>query len=340
MTLVRPTVQLLCGDSIEVLRTMPDESVQTCVTSPPYYGLRDYGVDGQYGLESTVEEYVARMVEVFAEVRRVLRPDGTLWLNLGDSFIANPKGNLNGQDKSGLTSTRTQENAPVGVRKNGLGLKTKDLIGIPWRVAFALQANGWWLRSDIVWAKPNAMSESVTDRPTRAHEFVFLLTKAERYWYDADAIREKARGVARAGKNSRANVDRTPAAGTRKQDAIAKRTYVGFNDRWRERPVENRNARSVWAVATKPFPEAHFAVMPEELVERCTLAGAPEGATVLDPFSGSGTTAMVAARLGRNAIGIDLNPEYIAMAQRRVAPYVAQARLDTNAIPPAGGDAA
>ena len=185
-----PTWEIRLGDVMERLREMAPESVHCCVTSPPYWGLRNYGVDGAYGLEPTLDEYICQMVEVFREVRRVLRKDATLWLNLGDAYTASPKGSLNGQDKSGLTSTKTQEHSPVGVHKRGNGLKPKDLIGLPWRVALALQADGWWLRSDIVWHKPNPMPESVTDRPTRAHEYVFLLSKSARYFYDADAIRE------------------------------------------------------------------------------------------------------------------------------------------------------
>ena len=267
-----PTRQkIIPGDCIAGLRTLPDASVNCCVTSPPYWGLRDYGHDGQIGLESTPEEYVARMVEVFREVRRVLRDDGTLWLNLGDSY------------------------------KGG-----KQLVGIPWRVAFALQADGWWLRQDIIWHKPNPMPESVRDRCTKAHEYVFLLTKSERYYYDAEAIKEPAKcsseGIRFGGRKYGDSNDPKHAT---KSGNVSKEYSVA-------------NKRSVWAVATKPYSGAHFAVMPPDLVEPSIKAGCPEGGTVLDPFAGSGTVLAVAAELGRNAIGCELNAEYIALAERRI----------------------
>jgi DNA modification methylase len=345
------------GDCRAVLATLPDESVQCCVTSPPYWGLRDYGVEGQIGLEPTPEEYVANMVEVFREVRRVLRPDGTLWLNLGDCYCSTDKwgGGVGGNTgKQTVAADGTVPSWAVRARKEPIaGLKPKDLVGIPWMLAFALRADGWWLRSDIVWHKPNPMPESVTDRPTKAHEYVFLLTKSATYFYDADAIQEKA-----------------------------------------TREATGRNARSVWTISTKPFAGAHFAVMPWDLAERCVLAGtsaegqcsacgAPQereterikeddgpgpevgegrkelhgptysrhrqsipggqslvtpgevhtmgwrstcscGAetvpqTVLDPFAGAGTVGMVARRHGRRFIGIELSPVYAAMARERIA---------------------
>jgi len=267
--------RLIPGDCIAGLRTLPDASVHCCVTSPPYWGLRDYGHDGQIGLEKTPDAYVARMVEVFREVRRVLRDDGTLWLNLGDSY-------------AGSTMTAN--------------LKQKDLVGVPWRVAFALQADGWWLRQDIIWHKPNPMPESVRDRCTKAHEYVFLLTKSERYFYDAEAVSEESVGRERFGNwiKGQPCPDR--------QD----------NHRQDMTPTTTRNRRSVWTVTTKPYSGAHFAVMPPDLVEPCIRAGCPEGGTVLDPFAGSGTTLAVAAELGRNAIGCELNPDYIELAERRI----------------------
>ena len=307
-------VQIIQGDCRDVLVTMPDESVHCCVTSPPYWGLRDYGVDGQVGLEATIQEYVAQMVSVFREVRRVLRPDGTLWLNLGDSYATGTSSNRK--------PTRTGEhgywkNPDIAERINGAssGLKPKDLCGIPWRVAFALQADGWWLRQDIIWAKPNPMPESVTDRCTKAHEYLFLLSKGPKYFYDAEAIKEAAIEPIRAREagNGESAVDRK----TRGFDNCMGNTG-------------NRNKRSVWTVATAPFPEAHFATFPPELIEPAIKAGCPQGGTVLDPFGGAGTTGLVADRLQRNAILIELNPTYAEMARRRIcndAPLFAEASL-------------
>jgi len=383
--------RIIQGDCIEGLRTLPDASVHCCVTSPPYWGLRDYGHDGQIGLESTPEAYVARMVEVFREVRRVLREDGTCWLNLGDSYANQKSGDTYsgfndryfGRETDGGKQAKTVSSANVG-RLDLSGLKPKDLVGIPWRVAFALQADGWWLRQDIIWHKPNPMPESVRDRCTKAHEYVFLLTKSERYFYDAEAVKVEA------------------------STATAERNKHGFNgafkgqfkgtpgeERWQDgRPIEQpkfaadgkANRRSVWTVTTKPYKGAHFATMPPDLVEPCILAGTseegccphcgspwarvterkkltrprpnaytkrqgdegtgnscansvagvavetkgwqptckcqehrPEPCLVLDPFAGSGTTLAVAARLGRSGIGCELNPEYIALAEQRIA---------------------
>jgi len=304
------------GDALEVLRGLPSESVHCCVTSPPYWGLRDYGVEGQLGLESTPEAYVERMVEVFREVRRVLRDDGTLWLNLGDSYTKNKSNNGGYSEKSTLQGftrpdTKGRQADESGLRiKLSHGLKKKDLIGIPWRVAFALQADGWYLRSDIVWYKPNAMPESVTDRPTKAHEYIFLLSKSSKYYYDAEAIKEP---LARPEEPLR----KTPAVfgGQNKHDGYGTRKYSGNEY---VGTYTGRNKRSVWIVSTKPFPEAHFAVFPPDLIEPCILAGCPVGGTVLDPFLGSGTTLLVARRLGRSGIGIELNPDYCAMASRRI----------------------
>jgi len=254
-------------------------SVQCVVTSPPYWGLRDYGIQEQLGLEAIPEGYVAALVDVFREVWRVLRDDGTLWLNLGDCYNAynGGSGPSSRIDHPLNERNRQKPSVPTGFGLRNKGLKPKDLVGIPWRVAFALQADGWYLRSDIIWAKPNPMPESVTDRPTKAHEYIFLLTKSERYVYDAEAIKEE--GVV-----------------------------------W-----YSRNRRSVWVIPSQPYPEAHFATFPEALVEPCVLAGSPEGARVLDPFAGSGTVGQVCHRLGRRFVGLELSPAYCRLAYARTA---------------------
>jgi DNA modification methylase len=317
--------QLYQGDALETLKQMEDESIHCCVTSPPYWGLRDYGVDGQLGLEPTPDEYVAKMVEVFREVKRVLKKEGTLWLNLGDSYAGSMKGiGADGQSYAGQKQATNK--GSVGIyqdkppKANEIGLKPKDLIGIPWRVAFALQADGWWLRSDIIWHKPNPMPESVTDRPTKAHEYIFLLSKSSKYYYDADSIREplSEQRAKQAGKL----VDPGNDAKKRKKqiEHDKKRGSGGHFDghKWQMNPL-GRNKRSVWTVATKPFKEAHFATFPPELPEICIKAGCPESGTVLDPFAGAGTTLYVAEQLGRNSIGIELNPDYCNIIRRRMA---------------------
>lgn len=364
-------IQILTGDCRDVLRTLPEESVHCVVTSPPYFGLRDYGtgqweggdpscahapsglsvdaknagaaapngklsardaailrgecpcgairIDRQIGLEPTPAEFVAIMVEVFREVRRVLRSDGTLWLNLGDSYAA----------KGGR-----------GQRASDYGVKPKDLIGIPWRVAFALQADGWYLRQDIIWSKPNPMPESVRDRCTKAHEYLFLLSKSPRYYFDAVAIAETAAradipGVSgwAVGGGSHSAVDhakgdRANTHAASKRNSFARATKASAGDHGQtpqHRPgreeinyAGRRNKRSVWTVPTQPFREAHFATFPTALVEPCIRAGCPKGGTVLDPFGGAGTTALVADRLQRDAVLIELNPDYAAMARRRI----------------------
>jgi len=312
------THRIIQGDCIEGLRTLPDASVHCCVTSPPYWGLRDYGHDGQIGLESTPEAYVARMVEVFREVRRVLRDDGTLWLNLGDSYAATTKGS-GGTGKSTLIGTPNDENGQIFTpRRLEIGsLKPKDLVGIPWRVAFALQADGWWLRQDIIWHKPNPMPESVRDRCTKAHEYVFLLTKSERYYYDAEAVSEAATHAGKTVKTNGAAGMEGFGDGMRTRAGFARGIVVG----------PTRNRRSVWTITTKPYSGAHFAVMPPDLVQPCILAGCPEDGTVLDPFAGSGTTLAVAAELGRSGIGCELNPEYIELAEQRIAKVKAKTPL-------------
>lgn len=296
------------GDALEVLKTIPDESVHCCVTSPPYYGLRDYGVGGQIGLEDTPEKYVGKLVQVFREVRRVLRDDGTLWLNLGDSY--NGSGGAGGDYSPG----GLKEGQPKYPGRRIKGLKPKDLIGIPWMIAFALRSDGWYLRSDIIWHKPNCMPESVTDRPTKAHEYIFLLSKSQRYYYDADAIREPVMSELTQQKVS------FKRNNSKRERAIPGQKYGTHRPNRNDTPVrDTRNKRSVWTVATKPFPKAHFATFPLKLIEPCILAGCPAGGTVLDPFVGSGTTLLVATQYHRKSIGIELNPEYIEIAKQRLS---------------------
>jgi DNA modification methylase len=285
------------------------------VTSPPYFGLRDYGCEGQTGLEETPDAYVAELVAIFREVRRVLRNDGTLWLNIGDSYAGGGGFSLNAPSSA---DSKSGKYGKLGALKSGGikpcgDIKSKDLIGIPWLLAFALRADGWWLRQDIIWSKPNPMPESVRDRCTKAHEYLFLLSKSARYHFDAKAIAERAIGPAGGNVKPPASFE---------DDPIKHRTKAGL---WRsqERARQNggfefRNKRSVWEITTQSFPETHFATFPPALVEPCILAGCPVGGTVLDPFAGAGTTGLVADRLGRNAILIELNPEYAAMAHRRI----------------------
>ena len=363
-------IRLLQGDCREVLGTLPAESVQCCVTSPPYFGLRDYGtgqweggsagcnhivgeirtglgmvalgekyrgggkkaaaskpmmakdlcpkcgatrLDNQIGLEQTPAEYVAQLVEVFREVRRVLRPDGTCWVNLGDAYANGGKwgGSTGGKHVGGREGTE-------GYRvKRHTGLKPKDLMGIPWRVAFALQDDGWWLRADIIWSKPNPMPESVRDRPTKSHEYLFLFAKAERYFYDAKAIAEPLQTDPKENYPARAKVTGrgTQSYTTAHNGAPSQDKSGGFP------PADDltRNARSVWTIATQPYSEAHFATFPAELARRCILAGTRPGDTVLDPFAGAGTTLLVADREKRDGIGIELNPDYVELARRRIS---------------------
>ncbi len=407
---------LYTGDVLAVLREMEAESAHCVVTSPPYYALRDYGVPGQIGLEENPEAYIAKMVEVFREVRRVLRSDGTLWLNIGDSYAGSgkgPSGNIQGEASCGvrIRSVHGESGHTSGVTPPE-GYKAKDLMGIPWMLAFALRADGWYLRSDIIWSKPNPMPESVTDRPTKAHEYLFLLSRSARYFYDAEAIREPAQ----IWTGQAATFDRDHGKAT--ENLVPGQTHAQHRVRkpagWdtgagahgsvhrdgRAKEIEyteggpaGRNRRTVWTIATEPYPEAHFATFPRKLVQPCILAGCPEhacpkcgapwekqfehtpmvfkhsareeakhaaglvtalhgtlvkpaenrvvgehptcdcslppiGGIVLDPFGGSGTTAEVALEYGRRAILIELNPEYVELQKRRLAPVAGRPLLD------------
>lgn len=258
------------GDALHALRLLPSNSIQCVVTSPPYWGLRDYGIDGQIGLESTLPQFINHLVAIFGEIKRVLRNDGTLWINIGDGYTSGNRGYRAADKKNPARAMSVRPDTPEG-------LKPKDLQGIPWRLAFALQDDGWYLRSDIVWHKPNAMPESVKDRPTRSHEYLFMLTKSERYYYNHEAVKE-----------------------------------LGSNGKL-------RNRRSVWDINTQPFPEAHFATFPPKLIEPCILASSKPRDYVLDPFFGSGTVGVACTELQRRYAGIELNPEYVTIAAKRLS---------------------
>jgi len=297
-------IEIYEGDCRQILSNLAEQSINCCVTSPPYFGLRDYGNDDQIGLEQTPDEFVEALVGVFREVKRVLRDDGTVWLNLGDSYYNYRPGK--GQALAKQTVSKTSQDLPQECARRGNkleGLKEKDLIGIPWRVAFALQSDGWYLRQDIIWSKPNPMPESVKDRCTKSHEYIFLLSKSPRYYFNNDVIKEQAQDW---GERDRTN-------GKYHNDGSGLSPHSGL-----EKSYDTKNKRSVWTVSPKPFSEAHFAVYPPELIEPCILAGCPEGGTVLDPFGGSGTTGVVADRLGRNAILTELNSDYIDIARNRI----------------------
>lgn len=270
------TSMLIEGDAVLALRALPENSIQCVVTSPPYWGLRDYGIDGQVGLEETMPQFINQLVTIFKEVKRVLKVDGTMWVNMGDGYTSGNRGYRAADKKNPARAMSVRPNTPEG-------LKPKDLQGLPWRLAFALQDDGWYLRSDIVWNKPNAMPESVKDRPTRSHEYIFMFTKSERYYYDSEAVKE-------TGNNGRL-----------------------------------RNRRSVWNIKTKGFPGAHFATFPTELIEPCILASSTRGDFIMDPFFGSGTVGVCAGEHGRNYVGIELNPEYVAIASGRL-------RMEENKI--------
>jgi DNA modification methylase len=298
--------KIFFGDCIQSLQALPEKIVHTCVTSPPYFGLRDYGHEGQIGLEQTPDEYVTKLVEVFRLVRELLHDSGVLWLNLGDSY--NAAGREGHGTRQGVKqgTNRASANGSDNTRPTVAGLKPKDLIGIPWRVAFALQADGWYLRQDIIWHKPNPMPESVTDRCTKSHEYIFLLSKSERYYFDHEAIKEPAV----------TNDTRRPY-GARGANELDPRGKQG-NGEERDTADGMRNRRSVWNVSTKPYKGAHFATFPPDLITPCVLAGSPPEGTVLDPFMGSGTTAMVALTHGRRYIGCELNPAYGPLQEERI----------------------
>lgn len=310
-------VEVITGDCLDVLKGIKDKSISCCVTSPPYYGLRDYGVDGQLGKESTPDEYIEQLVKVFREVRRVLVDDGTLWVNIGDSYA----GSMQGIGGAGTVPSKWDSNrgaremksiAKKSVTAQLPGYKAKDLIGIPWMLAFALRGDGWYLRQDIIWSKPNAMPESVKDRCTKSHEYIFLLSKSKDYYFDHEAMQETAvNDVVSARKNP-------PRYGGKKYTQNPEeffRTKSGNAYAY----TGKRNRRDVWTISTQPCKDAHFAVFPEKLVEPCILAGSKEGDIILDPFGGSGTTGYVANRLGRNAIIIEINPKYAEIARNRTS---------------------
>ena len=307
------TDRIYCGDALTVLKTLPDNSVNCCVTSPPYYALRDYGMAGQLGREETPALYVERLTSIFWEVRRVLTPDGTLWLNIADTYAG--KGNqgeaLDPKYPNGRTGQIVALNGKVE------GCKAKDMIGVPWLLAFALRADGWYLRSDIIWQKANPMPESVTDRPSRCYEHIFLLSKSRRYYYNAAAVAEPV------AESTPARMRRGFGASNKYSADIPGQKHQRIND---HRPdgyaaseiPQLRNKRDVWQINTVPYRGGHFAAFPPKLAETCLLAGCPPGGVVLDPFLGSGTTAAVAKQLGRHYIGIELNPDYCKLAQKRI----------------------
>lgn len=338
------TVTIHTGDCREVLRTLPAQSVHTCITSPPYFGLRDYGVDGQIGLEDVADClgwatgarcgacFVCVLVDVFREVRRVLRDDGTCWLNLGDSY-ASSGGQSPQSGRLFKGRKRQHENICISARSNHADVAPKNLRGMPWRVALALQADGWYLRQDIIWAKPNPMPESVRDRCTKAHEYLFLLSKSPRYYFDVDAIAETSVGGSAlpvpSGWDTGAGSHRE-LTGRYQRPSKPKGSFAGkTGDKAFRKTGETRNKRSVWTIPTKPYKEAHFATFPPALVEPCVLAGCPVGGRVLDPFGGSGTTSEVAERLGRDSVLIELSPEYVALERRRTRQGSLQLAVET-----------
>lgn len=345
-------MEILQGDCLAVLKTIPERSIQMCVTSPPYYGLRDYGVDGQIGLEDTPQEFISRLVDVFREVRRVLKDDGTLWVNIGDSYC-----NSNGYARASDQFQRKGRNdAPANdgdlTRLHESGLKTKDLIGIPWMLAFALRADGWYLRQDIIWHKPNPMPESVKDRCTKSHEYIFLLSKSQQYYFDHEAIKEEVtqstiervhRGKLPTFCGDKCNPD-DPFYRTKSKNEYNPLKHKNLqengqqNHSMHERRAQGlpdeqyaaRNKRDVWTVTTKPYSGAHFATYPEDLIKPCILAGSREGDLVLDPFNGAATTGVVCKRLKREYLGIELNPEYVDISNERLQRVGAEIYMEQN----------
>lgn len=305
--------KILCGDAAQILKTLPQGSVNMCVTSPPYYGLRDYGEQEQIGIEKTPQEYIARLVEVFDEVHRVLADDGTLWLNIGDCYAGSGKGPMTLSQNGKNKDVFDMKNRIYEVPKKWSGIKPKDLIGIPWMLAFALRERGWYLRSDIIWYKTNCLPESAKDRPTKTYEHIFLLSKSRQYYFDYKAIQEPIKEVSRE-RYKRGRSDHSKYTGQQLQQNINRQheDFSAFDQQYRRK-------RDVWEVSTNSYKmDEHFAMFPEKLIEPCILAGSKVGGIVLDPFFGSGTTGAVAKRFGRDFIGIDLNARYLEKAKERI----------------------
>lgn len=315
---------IIVGDALDQLKKMGSESAYCCITSPPYYNLRNYGVSGQIGVEESLKEYIEKLTEVFREVRRVLRPDGTLWLNIGDTYATGTKAERKQYKNPGVGANRPEAQNSVRRVGNPPGCKTKDLIGVPWMLAFALRADGWYLRQDIIWHKSNCMPESVRDRCTKSHEYIFLLSKERQYYFDAEAIKEPC------GKKGNFRSFRGGGAYTNNQafnnGALVERKTHGNS----ENTSGRRNKRDVWTVPTAQFKGAHYATFPEKLIEPCVLAGAPADGLVIDPFCGSGTTGVVALKSGRRFFGIEINPEYAAMANSRICTAIGGDDRDFN----------
>ena len=328
---------IYCGDALKVLRTLPDNFADCGVTSTPYFNQRDYGMEGQIGLETTPEEFIAKLVEIFREFRRVLKPTGTLWVNIGDSYCSTAPGTMGDNIHIEGTKEATKRARKVMRPPTPNGCKPKDLIGIPWMLAFALRADGWYLRQDIIWSKKNCMPESVKDRCTKSHEYIFLLSRQAHYYFDSEAIKEPV-ADSTVIRLAEPNIESQQGSGrghggvkTMKAVRYGGNKYTRDTDTFYRTKSGNayefremRNKRSVWEVSTRPFKEAHFATFPEELITPCILAGCPQGGVVLDMFMGSGTTGIVALKNFRNYIGIELNPKYIEIAERRLAPYKSQ----------------
>ena len=318
------TDTILCGDAVEQLKSLPDESIDMCLTSPPYFSLRNYDVAGQIGQETTPDEYIDRLLAVFAEVHRVLKPEGTLWLNIGDAYAGSGQGAGTKNPSAKQKSNRGMSHMQVEGFKSKLltvqDCKRKDMIGIPWKLAFALRDAGWYLRQDIIWYKPNVMPEPVKDRCTKSYEHVFLLTKSIGYYFNSDAIREPCSEASLADFKRRKTLTNKGGGkdsyeGVRPDLCRSRADYYAKDGK--------RNARDVWQINTKPYKGAHFATFPEELASRCVAAGCPEDGIVLDPFMGAGTTAVVAKQQGKHYIGIDLNQNYVALAEERIQNVVA-----------------
>jgi DNA modification methylase len=321
------------GNSLHVLKELPDNSIDCCVTSPPYWGLRNYNHDEQIGMEETPDKFIQSLVDVFNEVKRVLKPQGTLWLNLGDTYSAHKDCKsvadtlrVGGKSEEANVIEKGKSNSRNSKLLKSVGLKNKDLVGIPWMAAFALRSSGWYLRQDIIWHKPNPMPESVTDRCTKAHEYIFLMSKSEKYYYDNVAIQEKS--ITGDGSSPRGSLGVVGNLNSGKRDVRTGKGRIAYGGKRNGSKGEGqesfvsitevRNKRSVWTVTTKPYSDAHFATFPQDLIVDCIKAGCPENGIILDPFMGAGTTALVAKKLNRNFIGIELNPDYVKIAERRL----------------------